>query len=388
MAQTLADGDLRGRVVVTGKDEVGELAASSNSLAESLGKTVIRIQQSASQVGQSSERIGQIAHELRDGCFTTDIQFSNVASATEQLSVNFHSISLAAEKISTTINSVSSSNASLNEKVNKVAAAAEATSKRVAEINQSIEAMTAAFLHSSDRASDAANATAESLQKAEHATQTISSLEQSSSEIGKITQAIKLISMQTNLLALNATIEATSAGEAGKGFTVVASEIKQLALQCAKAADDISRRIETVQVRTHQSVTAIEQLSKQVHLTNQWSNDILADIQLQAQAATEISNSLHKANVGVKEIAVAISDVTKLTSMITQNANVTAIGASDVSRNVSEAASAARSISSNVGNVQKASKATVDAADRLNSSSNSLVETHTDLSSLVSRFQV
>ena len=57
-----------------------------------------------------------------------------------------------------------------------------------------------------------------------------------------MTETIKMIALQTNLLALNATIEATSAGEAGHGFAVVAHEIKELANQSAKAAEDIAAR--------------------------------------------------------------------------------------------------------------------------------------------------
>jgi methyl-accepting chemotaxis protein len=54
----------------------------------------------------------------------------------------------------------------------------------------------------------------------------------------RINDVVKLIgdiACQTNLLALNATIEAALAGDAGKGFAVVAGEVKNLAIQAAKA---------------------------------------------------------------------------------------------------------------------------------------------------------
>ena len=71
---------------------------------------------------------------------------------------------------------------------------------------------------------------------------------------------ITSIAQQTNLLALNATIEAARAGEAGKKFAVVANEV-ELAKETAKATEDISRKIESIQLDTKDSVEAIGTIS-------------------------------------------------------------------------------------------------------------------------------
>ena len=96
----------------------------------------------------------------------------------------------------------------------------------------------------------------------------ISGLSSSAQKIGDIINLIRGIAEQTNLLALNATIEAARAGDAGRGFAIVASEVKSLATQTAKATEEIAQQITAIQMATEEAVNATTIITDQISDVN------------------------------------------------------------------------------------------------------------------------
>ena len=128
-------------------------------------------------------------------------------------------------------------------------------------------------------------------------------------KIGDVVKLIRNIAGQTNLLALNATIEAARAGEAGKGFAVVAAEVKSLAVQTAKATEDIASHILRVQTSTTGAVDAIRQIAARMQEINHTTKTVAAAIEEQNSATGEISHNVASAAQGTGHVVEVLGEV-------------------------------------------------------------------------------
>jgi methyl-accepting chemotaxis protein len=137
----------------------------------------------------------------------------------------------------------------------------------------------------------------------------IAGLTHAAERIGEVVKLIQNIAGQTNLLALNATIEAARAGEAGRGFAVVASEVKSLAVQTAKATEEIISHISAVQTSTGGAVKAIRRIAERMHEINQYTANVAASVEEQNAATGEISQNVSSAATGTKVIVSVLGDV-------------------------------------------------------------------------------
>jgi methyl-accepting chemotaxis protein len=199
-----------------------------------------------------------------------------------------------------------SSEASTN--VGHAAAGAEELSRSIAEIGQ--------------RLNQTANVVRLAVDEAGVTNQDIAALAQSAQKIGDVTKFIRSIAESTNLLALNATIEAARAGEAGRGFAVVASEVKSLAIQTAKATEDISSQIQEVQNSTGKAVDAIARIANRMQEIDNYTSSVAESIRQQSAATSEISKNVEGAAGGAKLIVTVLNELSGATAETQQSAQV------------------------------------------------------------------
>jgi len=388
LAQAMAGGDLRQRIGLRQADEVGELSVATDELADSLNRVVTEIQQVAHRVGGSAEGLAGVSQQLLGQSEGTAQQANLVAGSAEELSVNIHTMAAAAEQMSANVASISSASEEMSMNVGTISSAADQTSKNVEAVASAVEEISRSFATVLGNVRDGSRVTGEALRLADSATGTMAELDGSGREISKVTETIRMIALQTNLLALNATIEATSAGEAGRGFAVVAQEIKELAQQSGRAAEDIARRIEGVQADTRQAVDVIQQVSGIVQEINASAVRVTTSVEDQSRAAGLISRNVAEASRGVGDIARSISEVAKAAGDMSRNVSEAARGAVSVSRSVAEASRAAGGISDSIHRVSEASRETTASANQVTASAKDLDQINRELGRLVRRFQV
>jgi methyl-accepting chemotaxis protein len=260
-------GDLTQEITVSGQDAIGQMGAGLSQLLSNLRNSISKIGQTAATLSTSSGELSTVSQQMSANAEETSSQANVVSAAGEQVNRNLQTVATGSEEMSVSIKEIAKN------------------------------------------ATEAAKVATEAVKAAQATNATVSKLGESSVEIGQVIKVITSIAQQTNLLALNATIEAARAGEAGKGFAVVANEVKELAKETAKATEDISRKIESIQVDTKGAVEAIGTITRIITQVNDISNSIASAVEEQNATTNEMSRNVTEAARGASEIAKNIAGV-------------------------------------------------------------------------------
>jgi methyl-accepting chemotaxis protein len=293
----LSEGDKSVSVPVIGRDEVSEMAAAFAVFKANMIKAEELTARELEAQRQRAERAKLI--EQLTASFDHDVSqvLRTVASATTEMQATASSMTTTAEETSrqSTVVASASEEASMN--VQTVPAATEELSASVSEISRQV--------------TQSAQIAGKAVSDADRTNAQIKGLADAAQKIGEVVSLINDIASQTNLLALNATIEAARAGEMGKGFAVVASEVKSLANQTARATEEIGSQIGGIQQATAEAVRAIQAIGQTIGEINEITTTIAAAVEEQGAATQEIARNVQQAAVGTQEVNANISGVSE-----------------------------------------------------------------------------
>ncbi|MGE3333010.1 MAG: methyl-accepting chemotaxis protein [Rhodospirillaceae bacterium] len=294
----LADGNKTVTIPYSGrKDEIGAMAAAVQVFKDNMIKAdeLAAAQEAARKAKEL--RAEQVAQRTRQFDNVVRMSLGSVGSASKQMEASASTMQAVAEETNVQSSAVAAASEQAASNVQTVAAATEELTSSIKEIGRQV--------------TQSSQVSAKAVNEANRAKDMVRGLDDSAQKIGKVVALITDIAEQTNLLALNATIEAARAGEAGKGFAVVASEVKNLANQTAKATEEIAAQINDIQGATKSSVGAIESIFETIGQIDQISTTIASAIEEQTAATAEIARNVEQAAAGTQEVSSNITGVTK-----------------------------------------------------------------------------
>ena len=292
LAEQIAAGDLSASVVVTRRDEIGQLMQAMQQMGAGLSRIVSGLQAGIEQLASS-------AQSLSAGTEQTNLEVSSQKEETEQ-------VATAMNQMTATVHDVARNAEEAAQAAQTADGKVESGQQVVRQSMQRIELL-----------ADSATA----------ASSSIESLSVEIQNIGSVLSVIKSVAEQTNLLALNAAIEAARAGEQGRGFAVVADEVRALAKRTQQSTEEIERLVTTLRGAAQSSVqqiqssgelvklavsdalqteSALGSIAAAVSLIQQMNQQIAAAAEQQSSVAEEINRSVTSIRVSADQSSLAM----------------------------------------------------------------------------------
>ena len=332
IANVMEQRELRQIRYLKRNDEIGDIALAVDSLRRSI----------AERQKLEEEKFESQSQTLQKQTLLVENTMKFVAEI-EQIVSNLVDTSILIKESANFVAKASDDTAKLSIDVTEASAH---TSRNVGTVASGAEELTVSIKEIERQISSASQLTVNAVKHADVAADIISSLADASQKINAIVSLINDIASRTNLLALNATIEAARAGDYGKGFAVVASEVKALANQTARATEDIERKVEGMQIKSKNAVSAVQAITKAI--------DVLAEI--------------------TESVAAAVTEQSAATQEISRNVNEAALEVQIVSDDIIKVNHAASSTESSADTLSSASLSMANIADRLKNEVNNYVQ--------------
>ena len=245
------------------------------------GKVILPITRAAEGLSEGSDQVAAASEE--------------VAAASQSLAEGSSQQASALEETSASIEELSSMTTQNAENANQANAMMAETGRVVNEANGSMQELTGSMKE----------------------------ITKGSEDMAKIIKTIDEIAFQTNLLALNAAVEAARAGEAGAGFSVVADEVRNLAMRSAESAKNTATLIDD-------SIKKIKNGSEIVGRTNDAFSKVLSGAKKVGELVGEIAAASVEQAQGIAQISKAVTEMDQVVQQNAANAEESAAASEEL----------------------------------------------------------
>lgn len=352
------EGDLRVKLEVASKDEIGMVAEHFNVFISSLHSIISTVKKSVVSLSVTSRGLTSSMDRAQGA-------LDKITGAITIVQGQMNTQSTAVSDVSNTIQDIGSKVSSLNSIIEEQTSSVNDSVSSVEQMLANIQSVTDALARSTTQFDNLSRVSEIGFQKIADVQSKVMDISGKSRSMSEANAVIDNIAAQTNLLAMNAAIEAAHAGEAGRGFAVVAGEIRKLAESSSAQSKSISAALKEL-------VTSITDVVDTSQTLSQAFEDVRNAIAVLADELRIVQNVMDQQSAGNRRVHNSFDTIHRLNNEVRTSAAQMASGSqsilaktadlvaitNEINDSMSKMTSSAEEIGEAVGNVVALSKTT------------------------------
>src|SRR5580698_1607326 len=372
VSEAIAGGNLS--VEVHPRSANDTLANAFTRMVEGLRGLVRNVRDAASQVASASSQVASASDESARNSLQTSSAIDEVTSTMHEMSVNVQNM---VKSTQTQASSVSETSASIDQMVTSIQRVAD-TAKVLLDISNRSREEVHSGIGTMEKATDGLNRINTTIRSSG---EIIDALGGRADDIGKIVEVIDDLAEQTNLLALNAAIEAARAGEHGLGFAVVADEVRKLAEKSAQSTKEISELIESIQKEARKAVDNMERSTGIVNEGLNLGQDLNGALKKISDVVTEVYKFAQEIGAATNEQSHGSSQIARATTRLNEITH-------EINSAVEEQASGAHAVVKAMERMRELVQNTTSGSTELAASAEQMSKMSRDLLDSMGRFML
>ena len=372
VSEAIAGGNLG--VEVRPRSANDTLANAFTRMLEGLRGLVRNVRDSSSQVASAATQVASSSNESARNSLQTSSAIDEVTSTMHEMSVNVQNM---VKSTQTQASSVSETSASIDQMVTSIQRVAD-TAKVLLDISNRSREEVHSGIGTMEKATDGLTRINTTIRASG---QIIDALGSRADDIGKIIEVIDDLAEQTNLLALNAAIEAARAGEHGLGFAVVADEVRKLAEKSAQSTKEISELIQSIQKEARK---AVENMEKSTTIVNEGLNlgqELNAALRKISNVVTEVYKFAQEIGAATNEQSHGSAQIARATTRLNEITH-------EINSAVEEQASGAQAVVGAMERMRELVQSSTSASTELAASSDQMSKMSRGLLEAMDRFSL